>query len=164
MYLFSGVGSALSSCEEMQRRRSLTTTLLITAACLVMSTGCQRAASAAREETDLVSIQGRTPAVVERQDSVTASGSVEGSETTDVAFQVPGKIARVFVEEGQHVSRGQLLAELEPTAYRNSLDAASAQKQAAEARAQKAAAGPRKQEVEEARIDLSRWEDEYKRM
>jgi HlyD family secretion protein len=68
------------------------------------------------------------------------------------------------VDEGQHVNRGQLLAELEPIDYRNALDAASAQKQVAEALAQKAAAGPRKQEVEEARIDLNRWEDEYKRM
>src|SRR3984893_16269510 len=152
MYLFSGVGSALSSCEEMQRRRSLTTTLLITAACLVMSTGCQRAASAAREETDLVPIQVRIPAVVERQDSVTASGSVEGSETTDVAFQVSGKVARVLVEEGQHVSKGQLVVEVEATAYRKAFDAANAQKQAAEALAQKAAAGLRKQEIEQARI------------
>ena len=145
-------------------RRNLTLTLLITAASLVVSTGCQRAASAVREETDLIPVQVRTPAAVERQDSVAASGSVEGSETTDVAFQVPGKVARVFVDEGQHVNRGQLLADLEPTDYRNALDAASAQKQVAEALAQKAAAGPRKQEVEEARIDLNRWEDEYKRM
>src|SRR5580698_9897468 len=128
-------------------RRNLTMTLLGTAACVVVLTGCQRAASAAREETDLIPVQVRTPAVVERQDSVAASGSVEGSETTEVAFQVPGKVARVFVDEGQHVNRGQLLAELEPTDYRNALDAASAQKQ-----------------VAEARIDLNRWEDEYKRM
>src|ERR1700724_2442945 len=145
-------------------QRSLTTTLLITAACLVTATGCQRTVSAAREEAELVPIQIRTPAVVERQDSVTASGSVEGSETTDVAFQVSGKVARVFVDEGQHVNRGQLLAELEPTDYRNALDAASAQKQVAEALAQKADAGPRKQEVEEARIDLNRWEDGEKGM
>src|ERR1700726_2032847 len=145
-------------------RRNLTMTLLVTAACVVVLTGCQRAASAAREETDLIPVQVRTPAVVERQDSVTASGSVEGSETTDVAFQVSGKVARVFVDEGQHVNRGQLLAELEPTDYRNALDAASAQKQVAEALAQKADTGLRKQEVEQARIDLNRWEDEYKRM
>jgi RND family efflux transporter MFP subunit len=145
-------------------RQSLITTLLVTAACLVVLTGCQRAAGSAHEETDLIPIQVRTPAAVERQDSVAASGSVEGSETTDVAFQVSGKVARVLVEEGQHVGREQLLAELEPTDYRNALDAANAQKQAAEALAEKAAAGLRKQEVEEARIDLNRWEDEYKRM
>ena len=114
-------------------RRSLIMTLLITAACLVMSTGCQRAASAVRAETDLIPIQVRTPAVVERQDSVTASGSVEGSETTDVAFQVSGKVARVFVDEGQHVNRGQLLAEIESTDYRNAFDAANAHRQMAEA-------------------------------
>src|ERR1700723_1953949 len=113
-------------------RRDVTTTLLITAAFLVMLTGCQRTAIAARAETDLIPIQVRTPAVVERQDSVTASGSVEGSGTTDVAFQVSGKVARVFVDEGQHVNRGQLLAELEPTDYRNAFDAATAQRQIAE--------------------------------
>jgi RND family efflux transporter MFP subunit len=57
-----------------------------------------------------------------------------------------------------------LLADIEPTDYRNAFDAANAQKQMAEALAQKADAGLRKQEVEEARIDLNRWEDEYKRM
>jgi multidrug efflux pump subunit AcrA (membrane-fusion protein) len=68
---------------------------------------------------------------------------VEGSETADVAFQVSGKVSRVLVEEGQYVSKGQLIAELEPTDYRNALDAARAQREAAEAAAQKAAAGPR---------------------
>lgn len=144
--------------------RSLITALLVTVACLVVLTGCQRAASASRGETEMIPIQVRSAAVVERQDSVAASGSVEGSETTDVAFQVPGQVARVFVEEGQHVNRGQLLAELEPTDYRNAFNAAKAQKEAAEAVAQKADAGPRQQEVEEARIELNRWEDEYKRM
>jgi multidrug efflux pump subunit AcrA (membrane-fusion protein) len=145
-------------------RGSLTTTLLIGAACLGISTGCQRAASAVRTETDPVPIQVRTPAVVERQDSVTASGSVEGSETTDVAFQVSGRVARVFVEEGQHVNRGQVLAVLDAADYRNAFDVANAQRQMAEALAQKADAGLRKQELEEARIDLNRSEDEYKRM
>jgi RND family efflux transporter MFP subunit len=138
--------------------------LLLTVACLVVLTGCQRTPIPTRDETDLIPIQVRTPEVVERQDSVAASGSVEGSETADIAFQVSGRVARVFVEEGQHVGRGQLLAELDATDYRNALDAASAQKQVAEALAQKASAGLRKQEVEEARIELSRSEDEYKRM
>src|SRR5258705_10576632 len=132
-------------------RKKLIPITLLTATGLVISTGCQRTVSAARvETTDPIAIQVRTPAVVERQESVSASGYVEGSETTDVAFQVPGKVARVFVEEGQHVSRGQLLAQLEATDYRNAFDAASAQKQAADAVAQKATAGLRKQEVEQA--------------
>src|ERR1700682_5003927 len=144
--------------------RNFMTLLFVTAASLVVLTGCQRASSSTREEIDLIPIQVRTPAVVERPDSVSASGSVEGSETADVAFQVSGRVARVMVEEGQHVNKGQLLADLDPADYRNGFDAAKAHKETAEALAQKAAAGPRKQEVEEARIDLARWEDEYKRM
>jgi multidrug efflux pump subunit AcrA (membrane-fusion protein) len=72
-------------------------------------------------------------------------------------------VARVLVQEGQYVTRGQILAELEPTDYKNAFDAAQAHKEVADAEAQKASAGLRKQEVEEARIDLDRWEDEYKR-
>src|ERR1700676_954982 len=106
----------------MQMRRTLLTTFLLTASCLAVLTGCQPAAvKAARDESDLTPIQVRTPEAVERQESVAASGSVEGSETADVAFQVSGKVTRVFVEEGQHVSRGQLLADLDRTDYHNAL-------------------------------------------
>jgi multidrug efflux pump subunit AcrA (membrane-fusion protein) len=68
------------------------------------------------------------------------------------------------VEEGQHVSKGQLLAEIEPTDYTNAVNAATAQKEAAVAVQQRADAGLRKQELEQARIDFERAEDEYKRM
>ena len=146
----------------MQKARTFILSLGVGCVCLLAA--CQRTVHATSEELVAVPIQVRTPAIVERPESVMASGSVEGSETTDVAFQVSGKVARVLVEEGQHVSKGQLLAEIEATDYRNAFDAAKAQKEAAEAVAQKAAAGPRKQELEQARIDLVRWEDEYKRM
>jgi RND family efflux transporter MFP subunit len=62
------------------------------------------------------------------------------------------------------VSKGQLLAEIEPTDYRNAFNAATAQKAAAQAVSEKADAGLRKQELEQARIDFERAEDEYKRM
>jgi multidrug efflux pump subunit AcrA (membrane-fusion protein) len=145
-------------------QRNYATTSLVALGCLsLLTTACGRAVKASSEESNSIPVQLRAPASVERPSSVIASGSVEGSETADVAFEVSGKVARVMVEEGQHVAKGQLLAELEPTDYRNALDAAQAQKQVADAEAQKATAGLRKQEVEEARIDLARWEDEYKR-
>jgi multidrug efflux pump subunit AcrA (membrane-fusion protein) len=95
---------------------------------------------------------------------VSASGSVEGSETADVAFLVGGRVARVLVEEGQHVNKGQVLAEIEATDYRNAFNAAAAQKEAAQAVRQRADDGVRQQELEQARIDFERSEDEYKRM
>jgi len=136
---------------------------LVTVTCLAVLTSCSHETQAASEQA-AVPVQVRTPAVVERAESVSASGSVEGSETAEVAFQVGGRVARVLAEEGQHVSKGQLLAEIEPTDYRNAFNAAAAQKEAAIAVAQKAEAGLRKQELEQARIDFERWEDEYKRM
>ena len=136
---------------------------LITVACLAMLTSCARETKAASEPT-AVPVQVRTPTVVERAESVSASGSVEGSETADVAFQVGGRVIRVLVEEGQHVSKGQLLAEIEPTDYRNAFNAAEAEKAAAVAVKQRADAGVRKQELEQARIEFERAEDEYKRM
>src|SRR5271165_6635927 len=137
---------------------------LSAAGCLLVMTSCRREVHAASQDAVPVSVQIRTPAVVERAESVTASGSVEGSDTADVAFLVGGRVARVLVEEGQHVSKGQLLAEIEPTDYRNAFNAAAAQKEAALAVAEKADAGLRKQELEQARIDFERWADEYKRM
>jgi multidrug efflux pump subunit AcrA (membrane-fusion protein) len=95
---------------------------------------------------------------------VSASGSVEGSETADVAFLVGGRVSRVLVEEGQHVSKGELLAEIESTDYQNAFNAAAAQKAAALAVQQRADDGLRKQELEQARIDFERAEDEYNRM
>lgn len=132
-------------------------------AALAALTGCRQETQAASEPAALP-VQVRTPNVVERAEAVSASGSVEGSETANVAFLVSGKVMRVLVEEGQHVSKGQLLAELEPTDYRNAFDAASAQKESAAAAAAKAQAGVRKQELEQARIDFERSADEYKRM
>jgi membrane fusion protein (multidrug efflux system) len=129
----------------------------------MLLTSCEHETHAAGDQA-AVPVQARTPAVVERAESVSASGSVEGSETADVAFQVGGRVARVLVEEGQHVSKGQLLAEIEPTDYRNAFNAAAAQKEAAVAVEQRADAGVRRQELQQARIELERAEDEYTRM
>src|SRR5271157_5116741 len=105
---------------------------LIMLASITTLTSCRQEVRANSEPTT-VPVQVRTPAVVERAESVSASGSVEGSETADVAFLVSGKVARVRVEEGQHVNRGQLLAEIEATDYRNAFNAATGQKDAAQA-------------------------------
>src|SRR5271165_4334640 len=136
---------------------------LVTLAALMTLTSCGHETKAASEPTGMP-VQVRTPAVVERAESVSASGSVEGSETADVAFLVGGRVVSVLVEEGRHVSKGQLLAEIEPTDYRNAFNAAEAQKAAAVAVERRADAGVRRQELEQARIEFERAEDEYKRM
>ena len=69
-----------------------------------------------------------------------------------------------MVDEGQAVKQGQVLAELDATDYRNGYEAAAAQADAAQAVSRRRRRGLRPQELEQARIDFERWQDEYKRM
>jgi RND family efflux transporter MFP subunit len=111
-----------------------------------------------------VAVRVRVPQQVKEPVSVAASGAVEANVTALTAFQIAGRVAKVYVDEGQPVARGQVLAELDATDYRNAYDAAKAQADAAQAVDRKAQQGPRTQELEQARIDYERWLDQYKRM
>lgn len=124
--------------------------------------GCGPKARVAADQP--VTVRLRAPLRVRQPVSVTASGAVEANVTAQSAFQIAGRVARVFVEEGQPVKKGQVLAELEAADYRNAFDAAAAQADAARATAQKAQTGLRAQELEQSRIEFDRWQDEYGRM
>jgi len=137
-------------------------TVLLTAT--VLLSGCRPAVRNADTDAAPIPIRVRTPTLVERPDYVSASGSVEAARSVDAAFQIGGKIARVCVEEGQAVHKGQLLAELDGADYGHALEAASAQADAARAGSRKADAGPRPQELEQTRLEFDRWQDEYNRM
>ena len=57
---------------------------------------------------------------VEKRDlvaSVTASGQVQPQMKVDVAADISGRIVRLAVKEGQMVSRGQFLLEIDPAQY-----------------------------------------------
>ena len=57
---------------------------------------------------------------VEKRDlvaSVTASGQVQPQTKVDVAADISGRIVRLAVKEGQMVSRGQFLLEIDPSQY-----------------------------------------------
>lgn len=132
---------------------------------LVVLAGCgcsSRQAGSTKEAP--VTVRVRQPARVERALVVRASGTVEARETVPLAFQVGGRVARVAVEEGQAVKRGQLLAELEKTDYELGAQAAEADLAAAEAQAEKARRGARSQEVAQARIQYEQAMDEHNRM
>lgn len=53
-------------------------------------------------------------------------GVIEESTSAALSFAVPGTVSRMYVEEGQQVRKGQLLAELDPTSVRQTYDAAKA--------------------------------------
>ena len=106
----------------------------------------------------------RQPNRFEHPLTINASGNVEAAETAYLSFQVPGQVLKVFVEEGQAVHAGQVLAELDVRDYQYRLNAVASQTGAADANFQKANAGVRKQELAQAKVDLDRVEDEYKRL
>lgn len=124
--------------------------------------GCSSTPPASKETPQRVKV--RQPNHFEHPLTINASGNVEAAETAYLSFQVPGQVRRILVEEGQAVRAGQVLAELDVRDYEYRLSAAASQAGAADANLQKANAGVRKQELAQAKVDLDRVEDEYKRL
>lgn len=88
---------------------------------------------------------GRVQHVQERE-TISVSGSISTQNSpANVSFLVSGKVLSVGPREGDYVKKGQILASIDPTDYRLSLDAAKAQ-------------------ADQARVGLERAEDEYRRM
>src|SRR5712671_424920 len=80
---------------------------------------------------------------VQRRDlvaSVTASGQVQPHTKVNVSADISGRIVRLAVKEGQMVTRGQFLLEIDPSQYRASVEMATAA--VASARSQAAQAKP----------------------
>jgi multidrug efflux pump subunit AcrA (membrane-fusion protein) len=140
----------------------LSAAIATTSLSLLLLTGCGPKPKIAADQP--VAVRLRAPNRVQQPVSVSVSGTVEANVTAQGAFQIAGRVARVLVEEGQPVAKGQVLAELDATDYRNAYDSAKAQAEAAHATDRKAQAGPRSQELEQARIDFEQRQDEYQRM
>src|SRR5215210_2801638 len=94
-------------------------------------------------------MKGRNKAVevrvekVQKRDlvaSVTASGQVQPHTRVDVSADISGRIVRLAVKEGQMVTRGQFLLEIDPSQYRANVERAMAA--VASARSQSAQAKP----------------------
>lgn len=152
-------GGTLPPCKARKRfAQGLAVSLLF----LLPLTGCGPKKPVEADQP--VPVRVRTPRHIQHPDSVAASGAVEANVTAQSAFQIAGRVGKVFVEEGQAVGKGQVLAELDATDYRNAYDAAQGQADAAQAVSHKAQEGLRAQELEQARIDFDRWLDEYNRM
>jgi len=87
---------------------------------LFLLAGCFSDAAATERHADSearIAIVVRAATSVTRRAVVAASGTVEPRATSDVAFEVPGKLLTVAVDEGDRVAAGQLLAALDPTDY-----------------------------------------------
>ena len=80
---------------------------------------------------------------VQRRDlvaSVTASGQVQPHTKVDISADISGRIVQLAVKEGQMVTKGQFLLEIDPSQYRANVERATAA--VASARSQAAQAKP----------------------
>ena len=110
--------------SESDARRLMLAALFCSVAA---AAGCSSHAEASDEQpATAIAVRVRTAVAVDRPILVNASGTVDANTTADVAFQVSGRIVRVAVDEGQMVRAGQLLAVVDPTDYRLSLQQAHA--------------------------------------
>lgn len=59
--------------------------------------------------------------------SVNYPGKIQAAENVKLAFRVAGPILKIYVDEGQRVKKGQLLARLDPRDYRLQYEATQAE-------------------------------------
>jgi len=63
-------------------------------------------------------------------DSLNYPGEVQGVQNVNLAFEVPGRIIEMPIQEGAEVAEGQVLARLDPADFQSALDAAVAKARA----------------------------------
>lgn len=101
-------------------------------AALVLASGCHRDRAEATLEPR--SIKAHVVRAQEVPVEVISSGAIEAIDKADLAFQVPGRVISVDIEDGTLVQKGQLLARLDPADYQKNLAIAEAQFQEVKAR------------------------------
>jgi membrane fusion protein (multidrug efflux system) len=131
------------------RERNLCFLILVITSGVLGSCGRQRAAP---KSPELMTVRVRKVHTINRPVIVSASGTIEPTDTAKAAFQVSGKVIGAGVQEGQLVRVGQELAALDPTDYQHAADAASEQRAMAVSN------------LEQARVAYAQAEDEYQRM
>lgn len=94
-----------------------------------------------------IAVRVQRPDRIQRPVFVAASGTVEATQTANLGFQVAGRVAHVFVEEGQPVRKGQVIAELDAADYQYGLQASEGQAGVAQASLEKAQTGTRPRDM-----------------
>ena len=91
-------------------------------------TGSDEEGTAANPETVVAEVTVTRVARGEVSETLTVSGTVAALPNQDVRVSslVPGRIAQILVGEGDHVAKGQLLAEIEDRPFRDQLQQAEA--------------------------------------
>ena len=98
------------------------------------------------------------------ENNVMASGKVKALNTVDVGAQVSGEVKRLFVEVGDEVKQGELIAQIDQVTQKNNLSNEQASLEQSEAAIQSAEAEllSRQASLKSAYADLASRQSEYK--
>jgi multidrug resistance efflux pump len=103
------------------------------------------------EAQESIPVLVQTPRIGAIERILSTSGTLIAGATIHITSKVSGRIEAILVQEGQAVTDGELLVQIEEEAPRLQVEQAHAAWQAAEAQYQKALKGARPEELENAR-------------
>jgi len=92
---------------------------------------------------------------VQANDTIRVSGNIEANEA-QISFKIPGRVVERFVDEGDQVKTGQVIAKLDTADLQCNVDLRRAEVQAAEAALAALLAGSRPQEIASAKSAMER--------
>ncbi len=109
------------------KQTTLNTIVLV----VLLHTSCQtqdeqETSASATQHEHPISVSIDSLSYHNQESDLTLSGDLEASQTLHVGFLIPGKVLSVFAKEGQKVSKGQLLASLDPQDLQYQVDLSKA--------------------------------------
>lgn len=93
---------------------------------LLIITACNHKATSVSEDSLAVAVKTNIVTEEKLNAVIALSGNVEGEKTIRLGFLVAGKVNQIAVVEGDVISKGQLIASLDPESYALAKDIADA--------------------------------------
>jgi RND family efflux transporter MFP subunit len=148
-----------------RRRRGLTALMVfvVLAAGLAAFTRTQPASATASTEAEALPVESlRLKAAASLETRTRYNGTVEAARSSQLAFEVPGRVVRVLVEEGQSVAPGQVLAQLDTAELAAQRKQALSQLAQMEAVNRELVAGPRVEAIASTRAQVREAEEQLR--
>jgi RND family efflux transporter MFP subunit len=151
--------------NSTRRRRGLSALIVfvVLAAGLAAFTQTQPAAATASTEAEALPVESlRLKAMASLETRTRYNGTVEAARSSQLAFEVPGRVVRVLVEEGQAVAPGQVLAQLDTAELEAQRKQALSQLAQMEAVNRELVAGPRVEAIASTRAQVREAEEQLR--
>lgn len=126
----------------------------LTIASAALLTGCGESTS---EKADVQNVRLETATPSAGGGTLSYPGKTKASEEVNVAFRVSGPIERVLVKEGDKVSKGQLIAQMDQRDYKVQLEATAAEYASIKADAERVMAMYEEKSVSASDYDKARY-------